>query len=94
MSDHPADRVRDAFLDRLRAETAPVAHEPIARVEVPGMSLLLIEASERYEGCPGCEALRAAAEEFLEAYEDGGMQWITRTQKALEKLLERTNGDT
>lgn len=44
----------DVFLDRLRAETAPVAHEPIARVEVPGMSLLLIEASERYEGCPGC----------------------------------------
>jgi hypothetical protein len=70
-----------AFLDRLRAATAPVAHEPIARVEVPGMSLLVIEASERYEGCPGCaekDALIADLKEapyLLQIKHQGAEEW-------------------
>jgi hypothetical protein len=71
---YPLSDASRAFLDRARATTAPVAHEPIARVEVPGMSLLVIEASERYEGCPGCAEKDAEISRLARAVADDGMR--------------------
>ena len=78
-SDHPLPDSSREFLGRLRPT---VVHEPIACVEVPGMSLLVIEASERYEGCPGCAEKDAEIADLKAS--------IERSAEALCEVRERS----
>jgi hypothetical protein len=54
---YPLSDASRAFLAEMREKTAPKADAapgPMMRVEVAGLDLIVIDASERYEGCPGC----------------------------------------
>lgn len=99
---YPLSHASRAFLAEMREKTAPqadAAPEPMMRVEVAGLDLIMIDASERYEGCPGCAALRAELDELAAKWEAPGDDGYRTNPsvyfgRELRTVLERTNDDT